>query len=153
MGPGGITRCKIRGIALATSLMLSVLILVLGIALLSSSQRDLFFQRQAKAKDQADVLARSGLEHALFLLNQTPPELNSNLPTDTPQAYTVNATEAFTLERRRDSGSGFFILVAKGLVYKGNGDVLASRTLIVPYGPDGVITEAEFETQTYSPEL
>jgi hypothetical protein len=143
-----------RGVALATSLMLSVLILVLGIALLSTSQRDLFFQRQQQARDKAEILARSGLEHSLYLLNQEPSLLDPSLPVNTPVTFDVVApTETFVLERRQDAVTSQFALVVQGVVRHTNGQVLATRTIIVPYGPDSFLTEAELETQSYSQEL
>ena len=147
-------RGKKRGIALATSLMLSVLILVFGIALLSSSQKDLFFQRQQQARDRADVLARSGAEHALYLLSQTPSVLDTEVPMDTSTEYPVLAsTEFFILEQRQDPITLQMALLIKGEVRQSNGVVLATRTIVVPYGPDNVLNPAEFETQSYAAEL
>lgn len=140
--------------ALATSLMLSVLLLVLGIALLSSSQRDLFFQRQQQARDRAEVLARSGMEHALYLLNQTPSELNTEVPMGTSSTYTVLApTEFFVLEQRQDPVTFLRALIIKGEVRQTNGEVLATRTIIVPYGPDNFLDPSEFQTQSYAADL
>ena len=144
MGEGYFRKHRPRGMALATSLMLSVLILVLGMSLLTTSQHDLAFQRQQRARDSAELLARSGLEHCLFLLTQLPPPLNTPVsPFDTPQQYDVLApTEYFTIERRS-------VLLVEGVVTKTNGEVLARRTIVVPYGPDNNLTRQEIETQAF----
>jgi len=139
-----------QGVALATSLMLAVLILVLGTTLLTSSQRDLFFQRQQQARDKAELLARSGLEFAAYLLGQGTATFNSTLAVDTPQTYQVNGTtEVFILERKQDPVTFRLALQVTGLVRRTNGDELARRTLVVPYGSDNFLSPSELETQVY----
>lgn len=139
-----------RGMALVASLFISVLILVLGMSLLTASQHDLAFQRQQQARDEADLLARSGLEFCLFRLNQNPPALDDLLTVDVAQTFQVNgSTEYFTLERRGETPSGPYVLIVEGVVRKANGELLASRTIAVPYGPDNLLTEAEVKTQAY----
>ena len=151
MGDGYFRRHRLRGMALATSLMLSVLILVLGMSLLTTSQHDLAFQRQQRARDKAELLARSGLEHCLYLLTQLPPPLNTEPSLfDTPQQFNVLApTEYFTIERRTEFVGGPRVLLVEGVVTKTNGEVLARRTIVVPYGADRNLTRQEIETQAY----
>ena len=144
-------RKDVRGIALATSLMLALLILILGSTLLTSSQRDLFFQRQQQARDQAELLARSGLEYASFLIYDNPSGFNAALPANTPQEHQVSgSTEVFLLERRQDTITGQQALMVTGQVRKTNGDVLASRVFVVPYGLDNVLQAPEIMAQVYA---
>lgn len=153
MGEGYFQKHRYRGMALAASLMLSVLILVLGMSLLTTSQHDLAFQRQQRARDSAELLARSGLEHCLFLLTQLPPPLNTPISLfDTPQRYDVLApTEYFTIERRSEFVGGPRVLLVEGVVTKTNGEVMARRTIVVPYGPNDnqTLTRQEIETQAF----
>lgn len=147
-------RFEARGVALATALMLSMLLLVLGLTLLTSSQRDLYFQQQQQARDKAELLAQSGLEYCHYLVNQTPPALDSTLTLNTVYTYTVQSpTDTYQIERRMDPATGMLALVVEGLVKKTSGEVQARRTIVVPYGPDYVITEADFATQSFSKEL
>ena len=136
---------------MATSLMLALLILILGSTLLTSSQRDLFFQRQQQARDQADLLARSGLEHANFLASQVPSQINSTLAENSPREYQVSGTtEVFILERRRDGVTSRQALIVTGQVRQTNGTVLASRTYVVPFGVDNILQPPELETLVYA---
>lgn len=131
--------------------MLAVLILILGTTLLTSSQRDLFFQRQQEARDKANLLAQSGLEHAAFLASQIPSQLNATLNVNTPVDYFVTGTtELFILERSEDPITSRQALVVTGEVRKSNGDVLGSRTFIVPFGPDNILQPPEIRTQAYA---
>lgn len=133
--------------ALATALMLSVLILVLGMSLLTTSQHDLAFQRQQRARDRAEVLARSGLEYTSHLLIDDPSL--AALGTGTVNTFNVvNDVEYFTLEVREDAGSK--ALISEGIIKNSpSGQIQARRTIVVPFGVDNTLLKAEIETQAY----
>jgi hypothetical protein len=138
--------------ALATSLMLSVLILVLGMSLLTTSQHDLAFQRQQRARDRAELLARSGMEHVVYLMAQAPSEFNTtNVPlnTDPEEYHVIQDLEYFTLGQQQDVPGGPKVLIVEGLVKQANGKTLAKRTIVVPFGSDNNLVKSEVETQAF----
>jgi hypothetical protein len=153
MGDGTFRKAARRGMALATSLMLSVLILVLGMSLLTTSQHDLAFQRQQRARDRAELLARSGLEHVDYLMNQDPTQfdiVSVPLTTTTPRKYhIVQDVEYFTLSQQEEGPGGRRVLIVEGVVESTNPETAAKRTIVVPFGPDNILLRSELATQAF----
>lgn len=121
-------RTRNKGIAIATALMLMVLLLVLGLSLLSSSQRDLNFQRRQALADRAATLAQSGVEYYIYLRSQTP----SAAPTPSGQVTIPVATgEAIVLE---NVGTPLGTFTSTAQIANSDGDVIFERTIVVPGG-------------------
>ena len=152
MGDGTFRKGKRRGMALATSLMLSVLILVLGMSLLTTSQHDLAFQRQQRARDRAELLARSGMEHVDYLLAQDPSQFNTvNVPLNTtPKKYhVVQDVEYFTLSQQEETPGGRRVLLVEGVVESSNPETAATRTIAVPFGFKSEPLRSEIATNAF----
>jgi hypothetical protein len=107
-------------------MLLTVLLLVLGISFLGFCQRDLQFQRRQQEANQAQNLARSGIEFYLYLRNKVPSEAP---PSGAAVEYPVITNQESILLQTLPNGTSF---IATGRVYKSNGDVAVERAIVVP---------------------
>lgn len=117
---------KTRGAALATAILLTLLLLTLGMSFLTFCQRDLQFQRRQQNAAQAQNLALAGIEYFRYLDNKTP----SVAPVmgDPPIVVeVVPDLEEFEIERVQIRD-----YVSRGRVMDGNGNILAERVICVP---------------------
>lgn len=115
------SRTTHRGAALATSILLTVLLLTLGISFLGFCQHDLYFQRQQQADRQAQALARAALEYYQYRFYEGTLPANGEVVT----REVVPDTEQFEVEREA-TGMGYF---ARGRVLDGQGRVLSQREI------------------------
>ncbi len=117
---------SIRGAALATSILLTLVLLCLGIGFLTFCQHDLFFQRQQQADRQAQTLARAAVEYYQYRYYSGAAVANSEVVT----REVVPDLEEMEVERM-DLGDSYW---ARGRVLDGRGNVVAERVIYVPYG-------------------
>lgn len=118
-------RRKEKGAALATAMLLTLLLLTLGMSFLTFCQRDLKFQRRQQESNRAQNLARAGIEYWNYLDNKTPPQLpalNSSIT-----KWVVPNVERFVLERQ-DANRHY---ISKGQVLNDDGEVIAERAIFV----------------------
>lgn len=117
-----------RGAALATALLLTMVLLLIGMSFLTFCQRDLGFQRRQQASNQAQNLARAGVEHYNYLRNK--------VPSQAPAQGTVLIIEVVPGEEqieleRLATGNQF---ISRGRILRANGEVIAERAVVVTSG-------------------
>jgi hypothetical protein len=114
-----------EGAALATALLLTLILLTLGMSFLTFCQRDLQFQRREQVVNQAQNLARAGIEYFNFLDNKIPSQAPAMGVKITK--VVVTGVEDFQIERVtvRD-------YVSRGRVYDSTGRIIAEREIYVP---------------------
>lgn len=122
-----------RGAALATAMLLTLLLLTLGISFLTFCQRDLSFQRRQQAGSRAQNLARDGVEYWNYLDNKpggaTLPAFNASLTKNV-----VPGQERFIIERQATARH----YISRGQVLDDDGNVIAERAIFVrDYGYGG----------------
>lgn len=124
------TRLKRRpsGAALASALLLTMLLLMIGMSFLTFCQRDLQFQRRQQASNQAQNLARSGIEYYNYLRNKFPSQTPAN--GSRIVISVVPGEEEIELERLA-TGHQF---ISRGRVLRSNGEVLSERAVVVTNG-------------------
>ena len=114
-----------RGAALATALMLTMVLLMLGMSFLTFCQRDLQFQRRQQASNQAQNLARAGVEHYNYLSNKLPSQAPAHGATLLIEV--VPGQEQIELQRLT-TGNQF---ISRGRVLRANGEVISERAVVV----------------------
>lgn len=119
---------SIRGAALATSILLTLLLLTLGISFLTFCQHDLYFQRQQQWDRQAQSLARAGIEYYQYRYYDGA----AMAPGEKVTREVVPDVEEFEVERDADPVSNSY--TTRGRVFDGHGKLLAERVIYVPYG-------------------
>lgn len=122
-----------RGAALATAMLLTLLLLTLGMSFLTFCQRDLKFQRRQQASARAQNLARAGIEYWNYLDNlpggPALPAFGASITKNV-----VPGEERFIIERQTTARH----YISRGQVLDENGDVIAERAIFVrDYGYNG----------------
>ena len=114
-----------RGAALATAMLLTLLLLTLGMSFLTFCQNDLKFQRQQQAARRAQNLARDGIEYWNYLLNKPTPAIPAN--NGSIQKEVIANQERFII-RREATGISYSSI---GQVIDQDGNVIAEREIFV----------------------
>ncbi len=114
-----------RGAALATAMLLTLILLTLGLSFLTFCQSDLNFQRHQQLQERAENLALAGVEYWNYLDNKSPPAIPP-YSTSVTKAVVVGA-ERFILERLASKRH----YLSRGQVLDSGGNVIAERTIVV----------------------
>lgn len=140
--PKRIVGCGGRaGVALASVLLVSLVILTLGLGLLSVCQRDLRFQRVLQSQDRARVLARAALEHYMWMKVSLmlPPEVAP--PAAQPDflfQVDISANERLIIETVGTASPGLRRdVLCSGVILDELGATAAQARIMVPRGNDG----------------